>query len=437
MDNDDSGKTIIRPRPGRRLSSKAPIAKEQTQPRRQAGPANPLDINIKQTGHSPILAGASVLLSIAGSAMAASQIDFSQLRELLIKEVNKYEELLSRAQLEPAEIKQCSYILCTVIDNLVLASPLSMNSDWGSRTILNSLHQESSGGEKVFLMLKRYLDSPYRYREMLELFHQCISIGFQGRYRVIQNGEEKLEKIKNEIYRLLKQEESLQQLPLSPHWNRVASLPSHWLNRIPAWSVYAVTGAFLVLIYLSLSFSVNSLSDPAFNRIVGLGNKISTISMVKKDYHPPEQKTVTDTETVMDKVLAELQSSGQIQIFENVDNYRLIINTSQMFKSGTALLNDEYRDFIGKIGLVLSAIDNKITIVGHSDNIPIRSIKYPSNWHLSKARANAVASIFAQQMQADRFIKISAKGSSEPLVANDSRQNRAKNRRVEIFIDKK
>jgi len=72
--------------------------------------------------------------------------------------------------------------------------------------------------------------------------------------------------------------------------------------------------------------------------------------------------------------------------------------------------------------------------MGHSDNVAIRSLRFPSNWHLSKARSEAVANILSINLsQLDRM-RSEGRGSTEPLVPNDTKSNRARNRRVEILL---
>ena len=72
-------------------------------------------------------------------------------------------------------------------------------------------------------------------------------------------------------------------------------------------------------------------------------------------------------------------------------------------------------------------------ITGHSDNQPIRSMRYPSNWHLSAARADAVKASLAALVEPARM-RSDGKADAEPVAANDSPANRARNRRVEIVL---
>ncbi|PZQ64399.1 MAG: type VI secretion system protein TssL, partial [Variovorax paradoxus] len=72
-------------------------------------------------------------------------------------------------------------------------------------------------------------------------------------------------------------------------------------------------------------------------------------------------------------------------------------------------------------------------ITGHSDNQPIRSLRYPSNWHLSTARADAVKTALTSLVDPARM-KAEGKADAEPVAANDTPANRARNRRVDIVL---
>ena len=72
-------------------------------------------------------------------------------------------------------------------------------------------------------------------------------------------------------------------------------------------------------------------------------------------------------------------------------------------------------------------------ITGHTDNQPIRSMRFPSNWHLSEERADAVKGALATLVEPARM-RAEGKADAEPVAANDTPANRARNRRVEIVL---
>ena len=88
-----------------------------------------------------------------------------------------------------------------------------------------------------------------------------------------------------------------------------------------------------------------------------------------------------------------------------------------------------------RIAEAISGVEGQVVVAGHSDNIPIHTIRFPSNWHLSVARAEAVTKIL-QQGSPTTVITAEGRADNEPLVPNDSPENRARNRRVEIILEK-
>jgi len=106
-----------------------------------------------------------------------------------------------------------------------------------------------------------------------------------------------------------------------------------------------------------------------------------------------------------------------------------------LFKSGTARMSPEARPLLEKIGSVLSATDLMAQIEGHTDNVPIQTGTYRTNWELSTARSVNVLRYLLEafQITPDR-LSAAGFGEYQPLVPNDSGVNRAKNRRVEIIL---
>jgi type VI secretion system protein ImpK len=87
-----------------------------------------------------------------------------------------------------------------------------------------------------------------------------------------------------------------------------------------------------------------------------------------------------------------------------------------------------------RIADALNQLPGEVLITGHSDNVPIRSSRYPSNWHLSKARADAVAKIIQQNLTNPDRTLIEGRSDLDPIAPNTTRQGRAKNRRVEVTL---
>ncbi len=138
------------------------------------------------------------------------------------------------------------------------------------------------------------------------------------------------------------------------------------------------------------------------------------------------------------QMLSRFQSmidSGRLRV--RIVRNRMLIELSDniLFDSGDDALKDEGREALAQIAQVLQTIpDRQFQVAGHTDNIPIRSRRFPSNWELSSARAVNVARFLIEQgMGADR---ISAAGyaDTQPVASNSSAEGRAQNRRIEIVL---
>ncbi|MGF7014392.1 flagellar motor protein MotS [Ornithinibacillus bavariensis] len=113
----------------------------------------------------------------------------------------------------------------------------------------------------------------------------------------------------------------------------------------------------------------------------------------------------------------------------------LVLQDSILFDPGEADILPSALPFLTKVGNLLSQIDNQIKVEGHTDNVPMSSYRYPSNWELSGARASSVVRFLVDEngLSEERFA-IAGYSDTRPVATNDSSTNRSKNRRVEIVI---
>jgi chemotaxis protein MotB len=113
----------------------------------------------------------------------------------------------------------------------------------------------------------------------------------------------------------------------------------------------------------------------------------------------------------------------------------LVLQEQVLFESGEAEIIDRDNGFLDRVGALLAGMPNLVKVEGHTDNRPIATYRYPSNWELSAARASSVIRylVGASGLDSKRFIAIGY-GDTRPLVPNNSPENLEKNRRVEIII---
>jgi chemotaxis protein MotB len=132
--------------------------------------------------------------------------------------------------------------------------------------------------------------------------------------------------------------------------------------------------------------------------------------------------------------LREQIVAGEIEI--ETDGRKIIVRIREKgsFQSGSHIMNDDYYDVMDDIREAVLTKPGKIQVQGHTDNIPIRSARYRSNWELSTARAVSVAQALMDGDVDPRRFEVSGFADTQSLVDNNSEENRSRNRRVEIVI---
>jgi chemotaxis protein MotB len=128
-------------------------------------------------------------------------------------------------------------------------------------------------------------------------------------------------------------------------------------------------------------------------------------------------------------------ADGRVSLEQDVRGLVISIRETGSFATGSADLPPEARTLFSTLGARLRGIPHAVRVEGHTDDLPIHTPRYHSNWQLSTARATEVVAFFVQESKIDPK-RLSAAGYAEfhPRAANDSAENRARNRRVDLVI---
>ncbi|HAF45587.1 MAG TPA: flagellar motor protein MotD [Gallionellaceae bacterium] len=136
----------------------------------------------------------------------------------------------------------------------------------------------------------------------------------------------------------------------------------------------------------------------------------------------------------LDQSMAEFVKKGQMNVSQTGRGVELEINASALFNVGEAALQAEARQTLAAVAKQLSAEEFAIEVEGHTDNQPISTAQFPSNWELSSARASSVVRLFIEQGIVAK--RLTAKGAADnrPVLSNDTPEGRTRNRRVTITV---
>ena len=166
------------------------------------------------------------------------------------------------------------------------------------------------------------------------------------------------------------------------------------------------------------------------------------IPMQKPDVSPPvveaekERRRENMKSVAADilKVMEPLVKGGQVKVTESNRGISVEINASLLFEIAKADLNKDSISVLTAVAKVLATDTHQIQVEGYTDNLPIKSPVFPSNWELSTARASSVIRLFAENgVGGDRMVAIGY-ADNRPVDANETPEGRARNRRVTVMI---
>jgi chemotaxis protein MotB len=173
-------------------------------------------------------------------------------------------------------------------------------------------------------------------------------------------------------------------------------------------------------------------------RLAELEETVAEIDKAKEEKEKKEkelqEKTITDAYKLLKTLEPEIEQ-GLIAIKTQGNRILLRINEKGSFPSGSSIVKETFLPVLNKIRKSLAEIDGRIIVAGHTDNIPIKTARFRSNWELSSSRAVTVVHelLALDEIPQERFV-IEGHGDAHPMVDNDTPKNRALNRRVELII---
>lgn len=255
-------RTIIIPTPGGSPSPAAAMPQAH-----QAAPDWPLE-KVSAQSINPLIGAASTLIAVAIRLRTTMKHDnVPDLHKRLTEEIQAFDRNARNVANPPEAAITARYLLCTFVDEIVLNTPWGSASGWSQHSLLSLFHKETSGGEKCFDVLQGLLEMPGRHLDLLELYYLCLSLGFQGKYRLVQRGHEQLELIRDNLYRTIEQHRPPMERDLSPHWEGSVSKEKSMIHFIPMWVIFCVFLAILITSYSGFRVWLYNSTEPVASEI--------------------------------------------------------------------------------------------------------------------------------------------------------------------------
>lgn len=378
-----------------------------------------------------------LILLVSKIKRNTGSLDIDELKIRVKEQIAHYRSTHFEIKEHGVGIEEISYGLCCLLDEMVLNTPWGAKSSWAKESLLVAFHRESWGGERFFDYLDAMSQNPSKYLAVIEFYYALMELGFEGKYRLQNDGLRAHQMVKNNTYLLIEKYRDLEVEPLSAHWLSDRSSSNAILKVLPQWVIWSVCFGLLALFYAYFSISLANDTDPVKRKIVALRDKGEVSFAQHEMANQPQIKPVNNLNTIYSLLVSELATEINanllmVDLKERGVGVRLI--GDDLFRSGSDQLSAHYKQLIEKIGQTLSNENVAVNVTGHSDDIPIRTLRFPDNWELSEARAEAVKQILAARLPASSQITARGLADTQNLAPNDNSENRARNRRVEILI---
>ncbi|MDB5976130.1 MAG: DotU family type secretion system protein [Nevskia sp.] len=421
----DQNRTVILPTPGGRGRDDGAIRRPAAPDQTDYG----ADLQVAPSGLNPLLAAANPLLNLAPQIRATlHHPNPGALRDSLVRSIREFDQRAKAAGVPGEQIIAARYALCTLLDEAAASTPWGSGA-WSGASLLVLVHNEAWGGEKFFVLLSKLAEQPEVHRDLLELMYVCLCLGLEGRYRVLDNGRAQLESLRDRLAQLLRRKAGDAGRELSPHWQGAAVQARRLFDALPLWVALCVLALLTLGTYLAFNYSLNAASDPVYASIGNLRAKGANAAPRPL----PAAAPLADKPRLAGLLAGEI-AQGQLAVRDERGRSVVTIRGDGLFAPGSATLASEYVGVLRQIGAALKAVPGKVEIVGHTDNQPIRSTRFPSNWHLSQERARTVLAQLQETIPDAGRMRADGRADSEPIASNASAEGRARNRRVDIIL---
>jgi type VI secretion system protein ImpK len=441
LEPDDAKRTVIRPIPGGRRPEPAPAQTAALHPggtEAEAGAAAASageGVETVATGVNPLVAAAAPLLQLlARLPNTINHPDPGDLRERAVRAMHTFEQRTRDLNLPRELLAPAHYALCASIDDVVLNTPWGSTGVWDANSLISSFHKEVRSGERFFQLLGQMRQNPGLFLPVIELMYLCMSLGFQGQYRLAPRGPAELDRLREETYAVIVRQRQAPEPDLSPHWKGIAAPYRGVRPTLPVWVAASLALALLGALFVWFSTTLNAASDDLFARMLNAPPprmpEIVRVAPVKPLPPPPEPAAIDRLCTFLKPEIDQ----GLVTVVCAPPNPLVRIRNRGMFASGSATVDPRFVPLLNRIGAGLKDEAGSVEVVGYTDNQPIHTLQFPSNFQLSAARAQAARALIARALGDPSHITAEGRGEADPLTKNATPEEREENRRIEIVL---
>jgi type VI secretion system protein ImpK len=387
---------------------------------------------------SPLTIAASTLLQLlAGLRQIRRPPDPGQLRESAIRELRAFERRGRDAGIKLELLNPAHYALCATLDDVVLNTPWGNSSAWAAMPLVSTFHQGSRGVGQFFSQLRELLKNPEKFLPVIELMYLCLSLGSWGRFRQTAQQGAELDRLRAETHAVIAARRKTSERVLSPRWKGITAPYRSSRGRVPVWVVMVaalvVCGGLFFFVSTRLNAQSDALRAELFAAPPSHMPRIERAAIVQ----PLPQAPAPSEPGMLDVLRARLKTdieTGQVSVLGSDSAPIIRIGSRGVFAAGSATIQQTAVPLLERIGTALKDQSTSIQVRAYTDNQPLRSVRFPSNFQLTVAQAEAVRRILERTVGGTTRISAEGQAEADPIAANTTAEGREQNRRIEIAL---
>lgn len=202
-------------------------------------------------------AGKNILVVLAELRRPQKNLDLVKFKQRVSVDLESFDVKAKNAGVAESNVLIARYMICAAMDEFVLDTPWGANSNWSQNSLLSTFHQDSAGGQKFFDIIDKLLREPDGQSELLELGYLCLSLGFLGKYRIFEKGQNQLAHLKQKLYQAIRLERGDVDRALCLNPAPADAQKVNVVQRINWRKLLLMTISPLLAIYLVLAFTIN------------------------------------------------------------------------------------------------------------------------------------------------------------------------------------
>ncbi len=384
-------------------------------------------------GVPPLVSAALPLLNVTARLREAAEApDLDGLRARTIAAVKLFEQRSLGSGVPPERARAAHYALCATLDDVVLNSSWGSYSVWARQSMVSTFHQDVTGGERFFDLLSHLHKDPGTNRDVLLLMYMCLSIGFEGRMRVHPQGHLEIGRIREGLYRTLRGDAERE---LSPDWRGADARHRPLSTPLVLWTAAALAVLILTGAWFGLGGALDRRSDATFAALLAAPPH-GTPSLLRTPAEKAKEAAAAAADSSLGPLKAALApevAQGLVDLAKTDGGTLIRLHNKGLFDTGSATVSADFAVLIDRIGRTLKGQAAQVVVVGYTDDVPIRTARFPSNYELSVARARSVADLLGGEVD-PAIVRAEGRGEAQPVAPNDTADGREQNRRTEIAV---